>query len=116
MHPSSASLPVLDDVSLQPSGPETVLRNALETLQHQEDNPLCWLEVAIAFRAAGQPIQAIEACEACLKLDSRQLEAWFLIANLALAVGHREIGAEALSVIRELAPADDRIADLAARM
>lgn len=92
------------------------MRGALETLQHQEDNPQCWLEVAIAFRGAGQPIQAIEACEACLKLDASQLDAWFLIADLALAVGHREIGAEALAVIRQLAPADERIGDLAARI
>lgn len=116
MHPSSHPLPTLDPVSLEPSSPESALRSALEALQNQEEVPARWLEVAHAFRAAGQPIQAIEACEACIKLNERETEAWFLIADLALAVGHRDIAGEALSVIRELAPDDERTTDLAARI
>lgn len=91
--------------------PETdVLTLALDRLQDHEHDASRWLEVAGAFRALGQPVQAIDACEACLKLDPQQIEGWFMIAELAAAVGHEEIAAESYAVARQLAPEDPRLA------
>lgn len=91
------------------SGDHDPLVAVLESLQGNEHDPLKWLEVALAFRAAGQPIQAIDACEACLKTDPKQVEAWFLIAELATGVGHKEMADESYDVLRQLAPNDPRI-------
>lgn len=82
---------------------------ALEALQGHEHDASKWLHVALAFRSAGQPIQAIDACEACLKLDPNQVDGWFLIAELANAVGHSEMADDAYDVARRLAPGDPRL-------
>ncbi len=100
-----------DPLSME-GGPADVLARSLEALQGREDDATRWLVVAQAFRAAGQPVQAIDACEACLKLDPKLIDAWFLIAELALAVGHREMAGEAYDVVRQLAPEDPRLANV----
>jgi len=88
---------------------EEPLVRALESLQGNEHDALRWLEVARAFRSAGQPVQAIDACEACLKIDPKQVDAWFLIAELAMAVGHLQMAEESYEVVRQLAPDDPRL-------
>lgn len=101
----------------QPSAPDAgendLLTRSLEDLQGHEEDAHRWLAVAEAFRAAGQPVQAIDACEACLKLDPKLIDGWFLIAELALAVGHREMADESYAVVRELSPEDPRLASIA---
>jgi len=104
---STPELSPADD-SVPPS-----LLAALNALQDHEDEAPRWLAVALEFRAAGHPHQAIEACEACLKLDPQSLEAWVMIAELAQAIGHREIAEDAMGIIRRLAPEDQRLAALA---
>lgn len=86
----------------------TPLMSALIALQDREDDASCWLAVAVEFRAVGQPQQAIEACEASLKLDPKSVDAWVMIAELARAVGHHEIADEAIGILRTLAPNDAR--------
>lgn len=90
----------------------TPLMSALAALQDHEDSASRWLDVAIEFRAAGLAHQAIEACEASLKLDPKSVEAWVMIAGLARAVGHEEIADEAVVILRNLAPDDARISSL----
>ncbi len=115
MQPPSAHLDPEDSLSVTlPSVSEAApegdrLVRALEALQEHEHDAAKWLDVALAFRSVGQPIQAIDACEACLKLDPKQVEAWFLIAELADAVGHTEMADDAYEVAGKLAPGDLRL-------
>lgn len=91
---------------------ETPLLAALSALENHENDAARWLAVATEYRAINQPVQAIEACEACLKLDPRCVDGWVMIAELARAIGHHEFAEEAVDVIRQIAPTDPRIATL----
>lgn len=98
--------PDLSPVSEASVGAGDPLVTALEALEGNEHDASKWLEVAQAFRAAGQPTQAIDACEACLKLDPKQVHGWLLIAELAEAVGHKEMADDAYDVVRKLTSGD----------
>ena len=91
------------------------LVRALEGLQGNEHDASRWLEVARAFCEAKQPIQAIDACEACLKVDPKQIDAWFLIAELATVAGHLEMANDSYAVVRQLAPEDPRLPALSSQ-
>ncbi len=104
-HPGLSPFPALSELSAD----RDPLAQALDALQGNEHDALKWLDVALSFRGAGQPIQAIDACEACLKIDPKQVEAWFLIAELAIAVGHQVMADESYDVVRQLSPNDPRL-------
>ncbi len=103
----SLSVTASSDLETTEAGDHLV--HVLEALQEHEHDAARWLDVALAFRSVGQPIQAIDACEACLKLDPKQVEGWFLIAELADAVGHSEMADDAYEVAGKLAPGDLRL-------
>jgi cytochrome c-type biogenesis protein CcmH/NrfG len=68
-----------------------------------------WFDCARALHAAGDPQQAIPALEACLRVDAQHVEGWFMMVDLAAAIGADEIANEAREVARALAPDDPRL-------
>ena len=70
--------------------------------------------MAREHEAAGRIPQALDACEGCLRIDSSNLDAWFMLATLAQRIGHRDFLHEVLEVVRALAPDEPRLAAFAA--
>lgn len=81
----------------------------LAAVQHRGDDAALWHDLARAFQATQQLPQALQAAEACLKLDAGNVECWLFVAELAAAAGHAEFYAEARATLRELAPGDPRV-------
>ncbi len=75
----------------------------LAAVQSEEMNPVLWYDLARAFRANGQPQEALQALEASLKLDVKSAASWNLVVELAEAVGAYDMVAEAQSVLQHLA-------------
>lgn len=86
----------------------------LATLPHQTQNATLWLDLARALRAGNQIPQAIEAIEGCLRIDDGRVDAWLLLAELALAAGSTELARDAVQVLQRLAKDDPRVTSLAA--
>ena len=68
---------------------------------------------AMEHEAAGRIPAALDACEACLRLDPGRLDAWFMLANLGQRVGHHDFGRDVLEVVRAIAPDEPRRAAFA---
>ncbi len=81
----------------------------LSSLQGAEDDASLWFDVARALHASGDSAQALAALEASLRLDTGNLDGWFMMADLADAIGSTDIADEARSVARQLAPEDPRL-------
>ncbi len=87
----------------------------LAAVQHVDRDADLWHDLARALQQNRQLPQALQAAEACLKIDPRHVAGWLLIAELAADAGHAAFFNEALSNLRGLAPADPRVAVLARR-
>ncbi|MEO6875486.1 MAG: glycosyltransferase [Opitutaceae bacterium] len=94
--------------------PERALAYLLAAVQHVDHDAGLWHDLAMAFQALKQPAQALQAAEACLRLDVRNVEGWLLIAELAREAGHKEFFLEARTMLQELAPTDSRVWELPA--
>lgn len=68
-----------------------------------------WHDLARALRDNHQPAEAIQALETCLRLDSRNIEALFMLLELSEAVGATEMARDVLQCLQQLAPADPRV-------
>ena len=81
-------------------------------VQHVDHDADLWHDLSRAFQAARQMPQALQAAEACLRIDGKHLDGWLLIAELAREGGHTAFYEEARATVRELAPDDPRVAAL----
>lgn len=93
---------------------DRALAYLLAAVQHQDRDAALWHDLARAFQAMQQLPQALQAAEACLKLDARSVDGWVLVAELARDAGHETFFNEAMATLRDLAAADPRVAALAA--
>ena len=85
----------------------------LAAVQHVDGNAPLWHDLAVAFGECQQIPQALQALEACLRINARYLDGWLMLARLARDAGNGELWQDALNAARELAPDDERIAALA---
>lgn len=85
----------------------------LSAIQHDEQNPSLWCDLAEALSRSQRVEQAVSALQTCLRLDGHYLDGWLLLAEMAKNLGHAELLAEAASMARIIAPTDPRVALLA---
>lgn len=83
--------------------PDRAVTYLLAALQGEEKNAGLWLDLATAFRTAGQTSQAIQALEAGLRIDDTLLEGWQMLADLAGEAGATDLAYEASRVAAQLA-------------
>lgn len=69
-----------------------------------------WRELADAFQLAQNNDGALMALETSLRIDPKNVEAWFRFADLAGRCGHEELLAEVTTILAGLAPDDPRYA------
>lgn len=81
----------------------------LGAVQGREPTAEMWHALARALRDNQQPAEAIQALETCLRLDSRNLEALFMLLELSEAVGATELARDVLQCLQQLAPNDPRV-------
>ncbi len=88
----------------------------LSAIQHDGGNPALWHDLAISLHDGGKKQDALQALEACLKLDVNRLDAWLMLGEIAEALGHREMVQEVAQVTQQLAPEDPRVMAVVARI
>jgi predicted O-linked N-acetylglucosamine transferase (SPINDLY family)/glycosyltransferase involved in cell wall biosynthesis len=93
--------------------PDRALVYLLAAVQHEEGNAALWHDLAWAFQALKQPAQALQAAEACLRVDPKNLDGWLLLAELAREAGHADFFREARATLQDLASTDPRVVALA---
>jgi len=86
----------------------------LAAVQHADRDASLWHDLARAFQATQRLPQALQAAEACLRLDGQSVDGWLLVAELARDAGHGTFFREAIATLRDLAPGDPRIEALTA--
>jgi predicted O-linked N-acetylglucosamine transferase (SPINDLY family) len=96
--------------------PERAIPCLLSAIQRAGSDATLWFDLALAYRAAGQPRSALESLEASLRLDDRNFAAWIAICELAADVGSLDFAREALALAAELRPEDERLPALRARV
>ncbi len=93
---------------------DRALAYLLAAVQHTDNDAGLWHDLARAFQSVKQLPQALQAAEACLRLDGASVDGWLLVAELAREAGHREFFDEAKATLLELAPSDPRVEKLLA--
>ncbi len=88
--------------------PERAVIYLLSAVQHLDQDAALWHDLAWAFQALKQPAQALQAAEACLRIDPKHLEGWLLLAELARDAGHADFFNEARATLQDLASTDAR--------
>ncbi|HKB92246.1 MAG TPA: tetratricopeptide repeat protein, partial [Opitutaceae bacterium] len=71
-----------------------------------------WFDLAGALRQDRQMPNAVQALETSLRLDSKRLDAWLMLTELAKNVGADELARDALNIAKELDPYDPRVTEL----
>jgi cytochrome c-type biogenesis protein CcmH/NrfG len=56
-----------------------------------------------------QPAEAIQALETCLRMDSHNVEALFMLLELCEAIGATEMARDILQCLQQMAPTDPRV-------
>lgn len=81
----------------------------LAAVQGPDATAAMWYSLAIALRDNRQPGEAIQVLETCIRLDNRNVEALFMLLELAEAAGATEIARDVLECLKEIAPEDARV-------
>jgi len=68
-----------------------------------------WYSLALALRDNGQTGEAVQALEACIRIDHRHVEALLTILELAERVGATEMARDVLESLQLVAPDDHRV-------
>lgn len=84
----------------------------LPVVQQAEGDAATWLMMAKALRADKKMQEAIQTLEACLRLDPDNIDALFLLLELAEGVGAVELVRETYACLQQLAPNDARLVSL----
>jgi protein O-GlcNAc transferase len=106
-HPEARHL--LGRILLAEQNPSRAALYLLAALPHHTNNASLWFDVARALRENNQTTQAIEAIEGCLRLDEGRVDAWLLLADLALAAGLPDMARDTAQVLTRLAKDDPRV-------
>jgi len=81
----------------------------LAAVQRLGGDVTVWLSLAEALRADGQMNEAVQALESALRVDQENIEAWFMLMDLAEGAGATELANDALTTLKRLAPGDPRV-------
>lgn len=81
----------------------------LAAVQRSDATPAMWFSLAKALRDNRQPGEAIQVLETCIRLDGGNVEALFLLLELAEAAGATEIARDVLECLKLAAPEDPRV-------
>lgn len=90
--------------------PDAALVYFLGAIERSEPDASLWHGAAAALLGAGRREEAVQALEACLRIDGQSVDGWLLLADLALSSRHVELLNDAVKVLRLLAPGDARCA------
>ncbi|MDX2187679.1 MAG: hypothetical protein SFV32_12155 [Opitutaceae bacterium] len=88
----------------------------LEAIQHLDPDPTLWCELAESLLHSGQLKHAVEAVQACLQLDGRNVEAILLLGEVADRTGQLDQIVDAVTIAQSFAPSDPRVAALAVKV
>jgi len=53
----------------------------LAAVQHDEGNPALWQDLAVALRRAERFPEALQALEACVRIDQKRVESWLMFGE-----------------------------------
>jgi protein O-GlcNAc transferase len=87
----------------------------LAAVQHDEGNPALWQDLAVALRGANRFPEALQALEACVRIDQKRVESWLMFGEWSIELGHKEMAGQVAAILRQLAPDDARVASLVSR-
>lgn len=87
----------------------------LSGVEQDEHDASLWHGAAAAFHGAGRRDEAVQALQACLRVDAHSLDGWLLLGELALTSQHADLLGEAINALRQLAPGDARVSELERR-
>lgn len=88
----------------------------LEAIQHLDPEPALWCELAESLLHSGQLRNAVEAVQACLQLDGKNVEAILLLGEIAERGGQLDQIGDAVAIAQSIAPSDPRVAALAIKV
>ncbi|WP_404421996.1 hypothetical protein [Nibricoccus sp. IMCC34717] len=88
----------------------------LEAIQHLDPDPVLWCELAESFLHSGNLKNAVEAVQACLQLDGKNVEAILLLGEIADRGGQLDQIGDAVAIAQSIAPNDPRVAALAIKV
>lgn len=104
-----AARQLMGAVLLRKGKPVRAVDYLLGAVQRSDaDGPL-WYDLAVALYQSGRPPQAVEALQASLRIDSKQIDAWLFLARLAELCGQLDLRDQSISIARALAPDDQRM-------
>lgn len=78
-------------------------------VQRSDATSEIWFSLAKALRDNRQPGEAIQVLETCIRLDGGNVEALFMLLELAEAAGATEIARAVLECLKQAAPEDPRV-------
>ena len=81
----------------------------LAAVQQSDATPAMWFALAKALRDNRQPGEAIQVLETCIRLDGANVEALFMLHELAEAAGATEIARDVFECLKQAAPEDPRV-------
>lgn len=93
--------------------PDRAAQYLLEAIQRIDGDTSLWCELSEAFLQSGQLKPALEAVQACLRVDGENIDAIILLGQIAERVGQLDQIGEAITVAEAKAPEDPRVIDLA---
>ncbi len=88
----------------------------LAAVEDLDAGPDVWHDLALALHANGQPAEAIQAMETCVRRAPGRLDSWLILSDWASDYGQNELVRDIAGIVRELAPADPRVTALAERI
>ncbi len=103
------------EVLLAAGRAEAALVYFLGAIERSGPDAGLWHGAAAALLAAGRRDEAVQALEACLRIDQQSVDGWLLLAELALGSRHVELLNDAVKMLRLLAPDDGRCAEIERR-
>jgi protein O-GlcNAc transferase len=81
----------------------------IAAVQRSDATSAMWFSLAKALRDNRQPGEAIQVLETCIRLDGGNVEALFMLHELAEAAGATEIARDVLECLKHAAPEDPRV-------
>jgi protein O-GlcNAc transferase len=92
---------------------ERAVAYLLAALQHGGDDGMLWYHLARALQKNGQMQETLQAVEGCLRASPHCIDGWIMLAELAQQAGNQSLLDEAVTMARQVAPNDPRIAAIA---
>ncbi|MFA5263751.1 MAG: hypothetical protein WC378_07975 [Opitutaceae bacterium] len=81
----------------------------IAVMQKNPQDAGIWFDLGYSLSNSGRMQDALQALEASLRLDDKQVEAWFFLGELTLKVSNASFAREVAGVLHKLVPDDDRL-------